>query len=278
MLNQIFQDLHSIQSISKPVIGMIHLQAMPGTPAYKGSVKEIVRHAIEEAIIYQKAGINGLMIENMHDTPYIIREIGNEVSSLMGIIGYEIKKQTKLPCGIQILAGANKAALAVANSAGLDFIRAEGFVFGHVADEGWMDADAGDLLRYRKMIGAEQIAIFTDIKKKHSAHALTADIDIVETAKAATFFRSDGLIITGKATGLAADLEEIKAVKENTKLPILIGSGITLENLETYFSISDAFIVGSWFKKNGYWENELEAQKVSDFMEKVKVLSSQSLK
>src|SRR6185295_17642379 len=107
-----------------------------------------------------------------------------------------------LPLGVQVLAGANKEALAVAHAAGCQFIRAEGFVFAHVADEGLMpEADAGSLLRYRRAIGAEHIAVLADIKKKHSSHAITADVDLAETAKAAEFFGAEGVVVTGTATG-----------------------------------------------------------------------------
>ena len=257
---------------SKPVIGMVHVRALPGTPKYKGSVKGVISQAVEEALIYQKAGVDGLAIENMHDVPYLKNKVGPEVISLMAIIGYEIKKRTQLPCGIQILSSANEAALAVAQSAGMDFIRAEGFVFGHLADEGYIDSCAGSLLRYRKNIGAEHIAVFTDIKKKHSSHALTADISILETAQAAEYFLSDGLIVTGSSTGQAADLEEIQLVKENASIPVLIGSGIKLENVKTYLPSCDALIVGSYFKKNNYWANELDAEKIAHFMNEVKSL------
>lgn len=109
----------------------------------------------------------------------------------MSVLGSSIK------CGIQILACGNKQAIAVAQSTGAHFIRAEGFVFSHVADEGFTDANAGQLLRYRKCIEADQVLVFTDIKKKHSSHAITSDVSLVETAHAAEFFMSDGVILTG---------------------------------------------------------------------------------
>jgi predicted TIM-barrel enzyme len=120
----------------KVVIGMIHVPALPGTPNNKLSPKEIITIATTEARVYKKMGLSAIMIENMHDVPYTNSNVGHEISSLMAIIGYEIKKQTGLFCGVQILAAANKEALASAQSAGMDFIRAEGFVFGHLADEG----------------------------------------------------------------------------------------------------------------------------------------------
>lgn len=254
------------------IIGMVHLKALPGTPGYQNNDNEIIEMALKEAQLYKDAGIDALAIENMHDVPYLKNNIGHEISSMMTLIGHEIKKLTELPCGIQVLSSANREALAVAKSAKLDFIRAEGFVYGHLADEGYIDACAGDILRYRKQIDAENVLVFTDIKKKHSSHALTADVSLVETAKTAEYFRSDGLIITGSSTGIEANVEEIKSVKAACKIPVIVGSGVTFDNLETYLSIADALIVGSYFKENGYWANALEYHRIVKFMEKVRKL------
>lgn len=266
MFNTRFQ---KVFTTSKPIIGMIHVLPLPATPAYANNNAAIIAHALAEAALYKASGIDALMIENMHDLPYLNAYASPEVIALMSIIAYEVKRATGLPCGIQILAAANKEALAVAKAANLDFIRAEGFVFAHVADEGMMNASAGELLRYRKQIDANDILVFCDIKKKHSSHAITADIDLVETAKAAYFFRSDGVIITGSSTGVAADVNAIQEVQKNTKLPVLVGSGITIDNVSHYLPVADALIVGSYFKRAGYWENEVVGDKVKVFMEVV---------
>ncbi len=257
---------------TKPIIGMIHLAALPGTPKNNKTPEQIISAAVEEAIIYQKSGLEVIMIENMHDLPYMKSEISHEISSLMAIIAYEIKRRTGLFCGIQILAGANEAALGAAHSAGIDFIRAEGFVFGHVADEGYIDASAAKLLRYRKAIDAENILVFTDIKKKHSAHAVTADVSIVETAKAAEFFLSDGIILTGKSTAEQADIEELKKVKEQINIPVLIGSGITDKNILDFYHLADGFIVGSYFKKDGFWQNPPEKSRIEKLLKVIQSL------
>ncbi|GBD87003.1 putative sgc region protein SgcQ [bacterium BMS3Abin03] len=259
-------------NIRKPAIGMIHVDALPGTPDYKGDVKNIINKARKESVIYKDAGIDAIVIENMHDVPYLKRSVGPEITALMSIVGYEVKNISNLPCGIQILAGANKEALAAAHSAGLDFIRAEGFVFAHVADEGLMESDAGKLLRYRKQIGADSVLIFTDIKKKHSSHSITSDVDIVETAKAAEFLLSDGIIITGKATGEEADIDEVKKVKEAVNIPVLIGSGVTIDNIEMFLPVADAFIIGSYFKQGGFWKNEVDSDRVTTLVKKIKSL------
>jgi len=251
---------------------MIHVEALPGTPKYKGNSKAVIAKAKEEALIYKRAGIDALMIENMHDIPYLNRYVGPEILSMMSIILYEVKNITGLPLGIQILAGANKDALAASLAAGADFIRAEGFVFAHVADEGTFNSDAGEILRYRKQIQADNVLVFTDIKKKHSSHAITNDVDIVDTAKAAEYFLSDGVIITGSSTGKEPSLEEIHDVKKKVKIPVLAGSGITLNNVQEYLKLCDALIIGSYFKTDGNWVSPLDPAKIKSFMKKVNAL------
>ena len=216
--------------LEKPIIAMIHVDALPGTPKYGGNIKSVIKKAKAEAVLYKDAGIDVLMIENMHDVPYLNRTAGPEIIAIMSILLYEVKNISCLPSGIQILAGANKQALGAALAAGADFIRAEGFVYAHVADEGFFNSDAGEILRFRKQIGAEHISVFTDIKKKHSSHSITDDTDIVDTAKAAEYFLSDGVIITGSATGKEPSLEEIRSVRESINIPVLAGSGITVDN------------------------------------------------
>lgn len=251
---------------SKLVIGMVHVEALPGTPNYSGSINEIVDKSLAEAELYKNLGLRGIMIENMHDVPYLNNSAGPEITSTMAIIANEIKKEFNLFSGIQILAAANKEALAVAHASNLDFIRAEGFVFAHVADEGIIESNAGELLRYRKQIGADSVKIFTDIKKKHSSHTITSDVSILETAKTAEFFLSDGLIVTGSSTGEEADLDELKIVKENSTIPVIVGSGVNSKNINSYFEFADVFIVGSDFKKDGNWMNGVDEMRVERFL------------
>ena len=252
---------------SKMVIGMIHVGALPGTPRNSMNINQIVDAALAEAELYHSAGLNGIMIENMHDVPYMNNSAGPEIVAAMTLIASEIKKKFNPYLGIQILAAANKEALAVAYAAGADFIRAEGFVFAHVADEGIIESNAGELLRYRKQIGAEQVSVFTDVKKKHSSHSITDDVSIVETAKAAEFFLSDGIVVTGNSTGVEANIDEIKIVKENVSLPVIIGSGVNSENIKTYYNLADAFIIGSDFKVSGDWKEGVDISRVNRFMD-----------
>ncbi len=249
--------IHSIFGVPRALIGMIHLGALPGTPGNRRELAEITETAVAEARAYAAAGFHGLIVENTHDRPYLKGAPGPEIAAAMAVAAFEVRRAVDLPLGIQVLAGANRASIAVAHACGAAFVRVEGFVFAHVADEGIIEASAGELLRYRRNIGAERIRVFADIKKKHSAHAITADLDIVETSKAAEFFQADGVIVSGAATGRPADPGELRAVAEVVSIPALVGSGVTPENLADY-AAADALVIGSSVKSGGLWFNPLD--------------------
>ncbi len=251
----------SLFGAPRALVGMLHLGALPGTPRSRQTVAEIAAQAVAEARCYAAAGFHGLLIENMHDRPYLKGTMGPEIVAAMTAAGSEVRRAVDLPLGVQVLAGANREAVAVAHASGAAFVRVEGFVFAHVADEGLIESDAGKLLRYRRSIGAGEVKIFADVKKKHSSHALTADLDLAETAGAAEFFLADGVIVTGAATGRAADPADVEAVRRAVAVPVLVGSGVTAANLHR-FAAADALIVGSAAKRDGLWSNPLDAARV----------------
>jgi membrane complex biogenesis BtpA family protein len=260
------QIISSIFGVRRALVGMIHVPALPGTPRNELTVDEICEEALIAARHLRDAGFHGLLIENMHDRPYLRREVGPEIVASMVAIGREVRGAASLPLGVQILGGANRAALAVALACDADFVRVEGFVFSHVADEGVMEADAAELLRYRRRLGGERIRVFADIKKKHAAHAITGDIDLIETARAAEFFLADGVIVTGATTGVAADPQAVERVSQAVEIPTLVGSGITPENVGD-FATADAFIVGSVLKVDGHWSNPLDRRRIESMIQ-----------
>ncbi len=176
----------------RALIGVVHVDALPGTPQARCGVADVAALAVTDARAYASAGFDALILENMHDRPYLKGAAGPEIVAAMTAVAVEVRHAVPLPLGIQVLAGANCEAMAVAHACRAAFVRVEGFVFAHVADEGLIEACAGPLLRYRKAIGADGVRVFADIKKKHSAHAITGDVDLVETARAAEFFTADG--------------------------------------------------------------------------------------
>jgi membrane complex biogenesis BtpA family protein len=236
---------------ARALVGVVHTGGLPGTPAGTQTIDEIAATAIAEARVYASAGFHGVMIENTHDRPYLKGSVGPEIVAALAVIGHQVRSATGLPLGVQVLAGANEHALAVAVASGASFVRVEGFVFAHVADEGLIESSAGRLLRYRRAMGAEGIRVFADIKKKHS------DVSLAETAKAAEFFLVDGVIVSGIATGHPADPSEVRSVAAAVGVPTLVGSGVTLGNLHEYLA-ADALIVGSSIKQGGVWSEPID--------------------
>jgi len=254
----------------KSVVGVIHVGALPGTPRSTQKVTELVSLATTEARTYRDAGVDGIIVENMHDVPYLRGTVGPEIVAAMTAIAGEVKSACKLPVGIQILAGANIEAMAVAHTASLDFIRAEGYAFAHVADEGLIQSSAAALLRYRRMIGADSVQVWADVKKKHSAHAITADVSLGATAETVEFMGADCVIITGSTTGEAPSLDDVQEAKSHCRLPVFLGSGINENNVEQFYRDADGFIIGSSFKVDGYWANTVDSERVEKFMKKLR--------
>ncbi len=257
---------------AKTVAGMVHVPALPGTPRSNQSMREILVRVRAEAAALRDFGFDAILVENMHDRPYQQRDaVGSEIVACMTVAAAEAREVAGLPCGIQILAAANLQSLSAAVAAGLDFIRAEGFVFGHLADEGIVESDAAALLRARRKLDAENVAILTDIKKKHASHALTADIDLGETARAAEFFLSDGVIVTGASTGWPVDPGELREVRVAVPdLPLIVGSGVTPSNAAELLEVADGLIVGSSLKEAGHWSNPIDADRARALLRAVR--------
>ncbi|MBO6514042.1 MAG: BtpA/SgcQ family protein [Phycisphaerales bacterium] len=254
------------------LIGMVHVGALPGTPFAEQSVQALVDQAVLEARIIEESGFDSIIVENMHDTPYVHGdELGPEIVAGMTRVCDAVVDAVGIPVGVQILSGGNRHALAVAHTVGCRYIRCENFVFAHVADEGLLDrAEAGALLRYRRSIGAEGVQIFCDIKKKHASHALTGDLGIAHFAHGGEFFGADGFIVTGQSTGQATELADVKAVREVTDLPVLVGSGVTPDCASDLCEYADALIVGSWIKADGFWKKAVDPQRAVEMVKAVR--------
>jgi len=252
---------------------MIHVQALPGTPRQREPLSAVIARAVKEAKAYAHAGFDALIIENMHDVPYLCGSVGAEIVAAMTAVGTAVQREVALLLGVQILAAANREALAVAHAIGAEFVRVENFAYAHVADEGLMPtAEAGPLLRYRRRLGAADVKIIADVKKKHSSHALTADVSLSEAAKTTEFLGADGIIVTGSGTGQPTAVTDVETVRRSVNVPVWIGSGLTPENLPPLWPHADVFIVGSYVKRDGSWFNAVDPDRAAAFMETVKRL------
>ena len=227
-------------------------------------MRSAMDRAVAEANLYLDVGVDGILIENMRDFPCVHeRTMGPEVAAFMTRVACAVKREAHdVPVGLQVLFQANKTALAVALAADCDFVRAEGWTHAHISDKGIAEACAGEVIRYRHQIGAGHLPIFADVKKKHAAHAWTADLSLAELAQGMALHRADAVVVTGGHTGELPVADDLKAVRGATTLPVLVGSGVTPDNVRELFPFVDGVIVGSALKEGGVWNAPVSEQRV----------------
>ncbi len=256
---------------SKVLIGVIHSKPLPGSPGYEGkSIEDIYDYALTEAIAYKKGGVEGVILENHGDIPFLKPDkLGLETVATMAVMADWIRKEIVLPVGINVLANGALSALAVAKAARAQFIRVNQWVNAYIANEGFIEGLAAHATRYRALLRAKNVKIFADVHVKHGSHAITSDRTLEELVKDTEWFDADVLIATGERTGEPSDMDELVRIKEISNLPVLVGSGVDEENVRDVLSIADGCIVASSLKEDGVWWNRVDIQRVKAFVQKV---------
>ncbi|MDB5851879.1 MAG: rane complex biosis, BtpA family protein, partial [Rhodoferax sp.] len=252
----------------KAVVGVIHSLPLPGSPHYDGEpVADIYDFACAEAARYREGGVDGLIVENHGDIPFAKPdELGPETAACMAVMADRVRRESGLPIGINVLANGAIQGLAVAKAAGAAFVRVNQWANAYVANEGFMEGKAGAASRYRSWLRAKDVAIFADVHVKHGAHAIVADRTLQELTRDAEFFDADAVIVTGQRTGDSANLDDLETITAATKLPSMVGSGVTPDNVAAILQFADAVIVASALKHGGGWWNEVDPVRVSAFM------------
>ena len=245
---------------------MVAVLPLPGSPLYDGDDQRVIDQALADVDVYRNAGVDSILFENDHDLPYIQPPLDENGVALMTRIVRAARSRFDGPIGIQMLEAANITSLEIAAEAGLDYIRVEAFIFAHVGGSGVINGSAGKILRRRKELKAEHIKVFADVKKKHGSHSLTIDLDIQDEIRQAEFFLADGVIVTSQFTGINPDKNDLMKAKSATALPVLIGSGMTADNIAEYLPLADGFIVGSYFRRDGKFLELLEPERLDMFM------------
>ncbi len=264
--------LKALFTLSKPVIGVVHSLPLPGSPWYQGqSMEEIYEYALTEARRYAAGGVDGLMVENARDLPFLKPdEIGYETVATMSVMTQLVRSELSVPVGVSCLADGVVPALAIAKASGAAFVRATQWVNAYIGNQGFVDARAPQATRYRASIGAADVHVLVDVHVKHGSHAIVGDRSVKEQAQDAEYYAADALIATGSRTGAATPIEEVRDVKSSSSLPVLVGSGANVDNIEALLREADGVIVGSSLKQDGAWWNPVDVDKVRRFMDRVR--------
>lgn len=260
--------LEALFPVRLPIIGVIHLQALPGAPRYGGqAVKDVYAAAVTDARTLAEGGVDGIILENASDMPFSRPEhIGPETVAALTAACLAVRAAVPTPIGITCVANGVIPALGIAKAVGAGWVRANQWVNAYVANEGILNGPAPEAMRYRSRIRADDVAIFADVHVKFGAHAITADRSISEQATDAEWFDADVLIASGTRTGSPTEAREVDDVRSGTNLPVIVGSGLSAEQVPALFATADGAIVGQWLKHDGRWWNPVDPRRVDQLM------------
>lgn len=254
--------------VEKPIIGMVHLRPLPGSPQYDGDLTEVLETAAKEARILEEGGVDGIQIENMWDLPYLKpKNIGPETVASLTVAAFRIAQMVKVPIGINCHLNGAIQSLAIALATSAKWVRVFEWTNSYISNAGLIEAAAPWAQRYRSFIGAKNVRVFADVQVKHGSHFIISDRSIQEQAHDLELCGADAIIVTGTKTGSHPEIDTLKKLYKTMDLPILIGSGLTTENAKELLEMADGAIVGSYFKREGNWKNELDMERVKRFME-----------
>ena len=259
-------DLKQIFQTSKPIIGVVHLLPLPTSARWGGNLKAVIDRAEQEATALAAGGVDGIIVENFFDAPFTKEQIDPAVVSAMTLIVQRLKNLVMLPVGINVLRNDAKSAMAIATCVDAQFIRANVLTGVMATDQGFIEGEAHQLLRYRRELGSK-VGILADVLVKHarplgSPNLTTAVKETIERGLA------DGVILSGWATGSPPSIEDLElasAAAEGT--PVFIGSGADWENVPELMKVADGVIVPSSLKRGGRINETIDPVRVSQLIE-----------
>ncbi|MFN6565039.1 MAG: photosystem I biogenesis protein BtpA [Nostoc sp. ChiSLP01] len=259
-------DLYQLFKTRSPIIGVVHLLPLPTSPRWGGSLKAVIDRAEQEAAALASGGVDGMIVENFFDAPFTKNQVDPVVVSAMTMVVQRIQNLVTLPVGLNVLRNDAKSAMAIASCVQAQFIRVNVLTGVMATDQGLIEGEAHQLLRYRRELGSD-VKILADVLVKHarplSSPNLTVAVkDTIERGLA------DGVILSGWATGSPPNLEDLElACGAAAGTPVFIGSGANWENIDTLMQAADGVIVSSSLKRHGRIEQPIDPIRVSQFVE-----------
>ncbi len=243
----------------KIIIGVVHLQPLPGSPLYSGDLDLVMERAIRDAKTLEAGGVDGIIVENMGDKPFLPDKIAPETISALTLIAKEVIKNISIPVGINVLRNAAIEAAAIAHIVGGKFIRVNAYIEPIATDSGIIQPIAPRLLRYMRWLNSE-LGILADIAVKHASSLYRANIEDI-AYDAFTRGLASAIVVTGRRTGTPPNIEVLQCLKQLNIGPILIGSGLRVDNIEL-LEYADGAIVGTFFKKKSEVGAPVDLEKV----------------
>jgi len=257
--------------VTKPIIAMCHLNALPGDPGYdrQGGLQEALDWARKDLLALQQGGVDAVMFSNEFSMPYLTQVHTVTVAAMARLIG-ELLPDIRIPFGVNVLWDP-MASLDLAAATGAKFVR-EVFSGVYASDFGLWNPNCGEIIRHQHAIGAEAVRLLFNIVPEAAQYL--ANRDVVEIARSTVFnHRPDALCVSGLMAGSQTDATILKRVKEAVPgTPVFANTGVRLENVAEQLEIADGAVVGTTFKVEGKFENHVDGRRVEDFMKRVNSL------
>lgn len=259
-------DLNQIFETANPIIGVVHLLPLPTSPRWGGSLKTVIDRAEREATALASGGVNGIIVENFFDAPFPKDCVDPAVVSAMSLVVQRLQNLVTLPIGVNVLRNDARSAMAIATCTQAQFIRVNVLTGVMATDQGFIEGQAHQLLRYRRELGSD-VKILADVLVKHARPLGSPNLT---TAVQETIDRglADGVILSGWATGSPPSLEDLELASAAANgTPVFIGSGANWENIPQLIQAADGVIVSSSLKRRGSIDQPIDPIRVSQFVE-----------
>lgn len=246
------------------LMGVVHLLPLPGAPSGSPGLEAVMSRALHDATALREGGIEAAVIENFGDAPFVGGRVDPHVPAMMAVIGARIRAETGLKLGINVLRNDAAAAVAVAAGCGASFVRVNVHVGAAWTDQGLIQGQAYQTLRYRRELGADagHIQIAADVLVKHAA---PAGVSAIEEVAKETALRghADVLIVTGARTGGATALRDVERVRQAVpERPVWVGSGVTASTIAGVRAVASGAIVGTWLHRDSELSAPLDVERV----------------
>lgn len=252
--------------VSKPVVGMVHLGAMPGTPLFDPEV-DLVEAARADLSALQAAGFDAVMFGNENDRPYEF-DVDTATTAKMAYIIGQLKPEISVPFGVNVLWD-SMSSVALGAATGAHFVR-EIFTGTYASDMGIWAPDAGRAMRYRDRLGRSDMAMLFNVSAEFASSLDHRSLP--DRARSAVFSSiPDAVLVSGQITGESAslsDLEAVKAVLPDT--PVMANTGVKHDTIADVLAVSDGCIVGSSLKVDGDTWKPIDPERATDFMARVR--------
>lgn len=257
--------LHTVFDEPKPIVGMCHLPALPGDPGYdaEGGMDKVLAHGRREIAALQEGGIDGILISNEFSLPYLTSTEPITAIAMARVIG-ELRSEIHVPFGVNVLWD-GVASIDLAVSTGASFVR-EVYTGVYASDFGMWNTDVGRAARHRARVGASGVRLLYNIVPEAAEYL--GGRDLAQMTRSTVFNGvPDGLCVSGLTAGAATDTSTLKVVKEHAgDVPVFVNTGVRPDTIAESLQYADGAIVGTWFKRDGVFANDVEPARVAELM------------